>query len=289
MTSLFDPLAAEGLTTLHVRHDWRSGRTTATAACEWDPDADFARYRRDFDHETRLTTRPAVLDAEATAALYAAHGAADALAELTQLLTAGRHQGVDLWLHAARGIRFISNMHSNVLGIANGRHAIRAGGIRRHEPHEPEYEVLVDGLNLARAMSYKNAAAQIPYGGSKVCVVSEPVALDDLEALGFLAWCLDRARCFTGPDMGFTPEHADVLRAHFTRNIVGGPGGALGPTGAPTARGVLCALREAVRHQLGREGLRGVSVAVQGLGAVGGPLARGLLEAGCRLVVAERD
>ena len=113
-------------------------------------------------------------------------------------------------------------MHSNVLGIANGRHAIRAGGIRRHEPHEPEYEVLVDGLNLARAMSYKNAAAQIPYGGSKVCVVSEPVALDDLEALGFLAWCLDRARCFTGPDMGFTPEHADVLRAHFTRNIVGG-------------------------------------------------------------------
>ncbi len=285
-TSLFDPLLAEGLTSLFVRHDWRSGQTSAVAAREWSPELDFARYRRDFDHETRLTPEPRVLDAKATAALYARHGATEALADLNGLLSAGRHQGVDLWVH--RGVRFISNMHSNVLGVANGRHAIRAGGIRRHEPDEPEHEVLVDGLNLSRAMSYKNAAAQIPYGGSKICVVSEPVALDDLGALGFLAWCLDRARCFTGSDMGFTPEHADVLRAHFTRNIVGGPGGALGPTGAPTARGVLRALHEAVRHALERE-LAGLSVAVQGLGAVGEPLARALLAEGCRVLVSEPD
>ena len=148
--------------------------------------------------------------------------------------------------------------------------------------------VLVDGLNLARGMSFKNAAAQIPFGGSKICVHSNPIGLDDLEGLGFLAWCIDQSRCFTGPDMGFEPEHADILRTHFTRNIVGGPAGALGPTGGPTAQGVFLSLKEAVKHHLDKSGFDGLDVAVQGLGAVGAPLAHLLLEAGvAQLLVAD--
>jgi len=288
--SLFDPLLAEGLTSLRIRHDWRTGRSGALASKDWEPDLAFGRYAADFDLETELTGSPVLLDDSATRALYRREGAEGALDGLLDLLREGRHQGIDLWVHSPLGIRVISNMHSDVPGLGNGRHAIRAGGIRRHGPADAEEEVLVDGLNLARAMSFKNVAARVPYGGSKICVHSEPVALDDLEALGFLAWCIDRSRSCTGPDMGFDPRHADVLRAHFTRAIVGGPAGALGPTGAPTARGVLLALRGAVSDHLGRDGLAGLSVAIQGLGAVGAPLATALLGEGVsRLLVADQE
>ncbi len=291
MSSLFAPLESSELTTLRVRHDWRTGASFACASREWDPALAFVDYRRTFDHETILTSRQVTLHGAATRERWEAEGALQALNKLLELMRQGRHQGVDIHIHPRRPIRFVSNMHSNVLALDNRRHALRAGGIRRHEPEEDELEVLVDGLNLARAMTFKNAAARIPYGGSKICVTAPPISLDDDEALGFLGWCIDRSRAFTGPDMGFVPEHADALRARFTRNIVGGPGGSLGPTGEPTARGVLLALIEAARHHLGRtDGLRGVSLAVQGLGAVGGPLALGALRSGVeRLVVADPD
>ena len=82
--------------------------------------------------------------------------------------------------------------------------------------------------------------------------------------------------------MGMLPEHADVLRKHFTKNIVGGSDGALGPTGGPTAHGVFLALREAARHRWGSDEFTERTVALQGLGAVGGPLGRELLAAGVR-------
>ena len=290
MRSIFDPLQAEGWTSLRVRHDWRAGSVAVTALREWEPDRRFAAYGRDFHQQSVLASPVRELDAKATLDLYRKHERLDELEHLFALMRKGRHEGVDLWIHAGRNVRFLDNVHSSTIGRDNGRHAIRGGGIRRHGLEDPEPEVLVDGLNLARGMSFKNAAAGIPYGGCKLCVHSEPIALDDLESLGFLAWCIDRSRAFTGPDMGFLPEHADVLRRHFTRNIVGGPGGSLGPTGIPTAHGVFLALREAVRFHLGRDDLRGSSVAIQGLGAVAVPLAGELLAAGARrLIVADPD
>lgn len=287
---LFRPLVAEGLTTLRVRHDFRAGTGQVEAAREWDEGLDFGGYGRAFTFESLLTREPAVLGDEETRALFRRHGAGDLLDLLLAHMAAGRHEGVDVWVHAPRGIGLVSNMHSSAPGLGSRRHALRAGGIRRHGPEEPIEAVLVDGLNLSRAMSYKNAGARVPFGGSKICVVSEPIATGDDEALGFLAWGIDRARCFTGPDMGFSPEHADALRRRFTRNIVGGTAEALGPTGPPTARGVLLALVEAVRERLGRDGLGGLTFAVQGLGAVGAPLASGLLAGGAvRVFVADVD
>jgi len=288
MKSIFDPLLAEGWTSLVLRHDWRSGSCRAFAKREWDPYRDFSRYGVAFDHESVLTPNFAQLDDATTRELFDRCDARGALDRAFALMRKGRHEGIDFWIHARRNLRFLNNIHSSRTGIGNGRHAIRGGGIRRHGFEDTEEAVLVDGLNLARGMSFKNAAAAIRYGGCKLCLHAEPIALDDLEALGFIAWCIDRSRTFTGPDMGMLPEHADVLRAHFTQNIVGGPGGALGPTGTPTARGTFLALEEAVRIHLGRDELAGLTVAMQGLGAVGAPMARALCDAGiARLVVAD--
>jgi leucine dehydrogenase len=290
MSSIFDPLGAEGWTTLKVRHNWKTGQTVAQVRRDWETGLDFSGYRYRFHQDTLLSATGAGLDHSGTQELYRRHGCLDALAHLVELVAAGRHEGVDAWFHRQRNIRFVNNMHSSVLGVGNGRHAVRAGGVRRHDLDLAEEDVLVDGLNLSRAMSFKNAAALIPYGGCKSCVHSEPIALDDLEALGFLAWCIDRGRFMTGPDMGLSPEHADVLRTHFTHNIVGGRQGSLEPTGIPTARGVHLAIIEAVRFRMERPTLAGLVVALQGLGSVGDPLARLMLADGVqRLIVAETD
>src|SRR3546814_7192284 len=67
--------------------------------------------------------------------------------------------------------------------------------------------------------------------------------------------------------------------ARMTRHVSGLPvaaGAAGGNPGPSTAYGVLLGLKAAVRHRLGRNDVRGLRVAIQGVGSVGGDLARAL-------------
>lgn len=43
MKSLFTPLKAEGLTSLKIQYDWKTGNVRLYAAKEWEPDIDFTR------------------------------------------------------------------------------------------------------------------------------------------------------------------------------------------------------------------------------------------------------
>ena len=86
---------------------------------------------------------------------------------------------------------------------------------------------------------------------------------------------------------GTTPADMDAI-ARGSRYVLGRSAGA-GDLGPMTALGVLRGLRVALRHRLGSDRLEGVRVAVQGLGAVGMPLATFLAEAGARLLVSDLD
>jgi glutamate dehydrogenase/leucine dehydrogenase len=173
------------------------------------------------------------------------------------------------------------------LGLNNRRSVIRAGGIRRHDHNEDEIDVIIDGLNLSRAMSFKNYAANIPYGGSKLTVIMDELDLGNLEVLGFLAYALDRAKTFTGPDMGFPIELADAMKKNFTQNIVAGPDGPLGASGIPTAYGVYLAAKQAAKFKFGSPDLKGKTIAIQGLGQVGLPLAEYYLKEEATLIIAD--
>ncbi len=282
-------LSSAGLTTLRLHHARRSGASRLALSREWDPELDFARYARGFEVDQLACREPIVLGDEQARTLLTRCGASASLGLLEELVDAGRHEMVVMQVNARLGMRAVNHVHSSVLGRNNGHHAIRAGGVRRHEPDEPEASALVDGLNLGRGMSFKNAAAEIPFGGCKMTVQCAPFALGDAERLGFLAFVIDSGHFMTGPDMGFSPELADVLRAGYTRQIVGGLRGPLGPTGAPTARGTFFALCASAQFAWGSEALAGRSVAIQGLGAVGLPLARLCAQEGARLIVADPD
>ena len=287
--SLFIPLKRENLTTLFIYYHWKKDIVTLQAGREWEKETNWSRYGKDFTFEHALTNNNVYLGDQETWNLFKKYDLAGYLDEIIDLIKKGKHQGIECFFDKEHDIHFISNMHSNILGINNGYHAIRSGGIRRHEPGEEELEVIIDGLNLSRAMSFKNAGAQIPFGGSKITVQCRPLDLKDFKTIGFLAYALDRTRSFTGPDMGFSPELADVMRREgYSINIAGGFDSTIGPTGSPTAYGVYLAMREAVKFKFGKESLKEMSVVVQGVGAVGYPLVKKYLtEEGARIFVSD--
>ena len=287
--SLYYPLKEEGLTTLKIRYDYRTGKDYMWAAKEWDPDIKWSEFNRTFYLESLLTNDDIRLNDAQTRALYAKYGLTDYLEEVLDLLRKGRYFGLDCIYNAQKDWRFTANIHSYVMGMENFEQCIYTGGIRRHEMEEPEIDVIIDGLNLARAESHKHVSAGLPYGGGKITVQADQVNLEDKDELGFLAYALGKVRFFTGPDMRYPVELANALH-EYTRYINGGTEkNPIGPSGDPTAWGVECALREAVKFLWNKDDLSGLTVAVMGLGAVGFPQAEYLLADGADLIVCDLD
>ncbi len=287
--SVFIVLAEEGLTTLEVFYNRQEDKFILRGMKEWEESVKWDKYMVDFTHEDILTDDYRSAGTKTLLRVFFNLGLEDYLRRIENLLREGKHHGIEFYYNRRLNIKVMYCKSVNAPGIRNKRHAIRAGGIRRHEPDEPEIDVLMDGLNLARAMSYKNALAGIPYGGSKILVQCAPVDLGDFEVLGFLAYIIDRARLFTGPDMGLEPAMTDIMRERFTKAITGGIKSPLGPTGGVTAYGGYLAIKEACDFVYGSRSLSGRRIAIQGLGACGYPLAEYLLGEGAALIVSDID
>lgn len=158
------------------------------------------------------------------------------------------------------------------------------GGIRM----APDISV-TEVARLARAMTFKNAAAGLPHGGGKAGIVGDP-AMDkgDKERLvrAFGRAIRDLVDYIPGPDMG-TDEacmaylHDEIGRAVGLPPVIGGiPLDTIGATGFGLA------ISAEVAQEHAGIALRGARVVVQGFGAVGRHAARFLAERGATLVAA---
>ncbi|MBT0671353.1 Glu/Leu/Phe/Val dehydrogenase [Novosphingobium profundi] len=175
-------------------------------------------------------------------------------------------------------------IHSTARGPA-------AGGCRFWTYDAPE-AALADAMRLAEGMSYKNASAELPLGGGKA-VIRRPAGAFDRKAL-FEAFgeAVDRlgGRYVTAEDVGTMIADMEAIALH-TRHVAGRtarPGFAGGDPSPWTALGVFEAMKAAARVRFGTS-LAGSTVAVQGVGSVGGRLARLLADEGARLVLADID
>jgi leucine dehydrogenase len=155
-------------------------------------------------------------------------------------------------------------------------------------------EGLLDALRLAEGMTRKWAALDLPFGGGKAVLalareLDDTARLDLLGDFGALVETLGGAFS-TGEDLGTTPEDMAYL-AGITRHVKGLARGGEGPTdpGPFTALGVLAGIRAALGHAFQDERLDGRRIVVQGVGDVGGPLARALAGAGADVLVADVD
>jgi glutamate dehydrogenase/leucine dehydrogenase len=286
---IFDLMDEMDLTTLEIFQNRMGKKFLMKAMKEWDDDIEFSNYGKGFTYVDILTRYFTALGTEALVAGFRKMGLGDYLKRIELLLREGRHEGIEFFYHRRKDIRVAFCKHSVTLGLKNRQHVMRAGAMRRHEPDEREIEVLIDGLNLSRAMTYKNAISSLPYGGCKTVVQCAPVKLNDYETMGFLSYVPDRCRAFVGADMGLDEEMVDVIRQRFTQNFVGGTKSPLASTGSPTAYGEFLAIKEACDFTYGSKKLSGRTVALQGLGHVGFPLAEYLLNDGARLLVTDTD
>jgi leucine dehydrogenase len=195
------------------------------------------------------------------------------------------HELVEVVRDRASGLTAIIALHSTHLGPG-------AGGTRFWHYPDPR-DAMRDALRLSRGMSYKNAMAGLPMGGGKAVILADkaraktPAMLaafgEAVEALG--------GKYVTAEDVGITEADMAAV-SHHTQYVSGLPvaeGAAGGDPGPFTAMGIYHGIKAAVAHKLGADSLKGVRVAIQGTGSVGGGVARLLAKDGARLVVTDVD
>lgn len=284
--TLASALERAGLTTLWVQRD--RDDFVCSLGREWDAEQEFGAYGTRLSSDLLPCRNPERLGDVAARAVLTEHGAGSALAGLVEGMRLGRHEVFAMRLHARLGIELCHFIHATALGRQNGFHALRCGGTRRVPPGQDEATTLADGLNLSRAMSFKCAAAGLPFGGSKSTLAGPTFDPSDPERVGFIAYCIDQGQLMTGPDVGLEPELLDALAAR-TPHALCGPESPLGSTGGPTAEGVRAAINAAAEHRFGSRSMKSKRVAIQGLGSVGLELALGLAAEGAAVVAADPD
>ncbi len=177
------------------------------------------------------------------------------------------------------GLRAIIAIHSTKLGPT-------LGGCRCLEYNSMEM-ALYDALRLARAMSYKAALANLNYGGGK-SVLMKPHKIIDRKAyfakFGEFIETLN-GRYIAAEDIGTTTFDMDTI-AEKTRHVVGLTK-VKGDPSPYTALGIKHGIEAAVEYKLGKHSLKGLDIAVQGVGKVGYYLAKELHQSGANLIVAD--
>lgn len=193
-----------------------------------------------------------------------------------------KHEQIVFCHDADSGLQAIIAVHNTHRGAA-------LGGCRMW-PYLNEEEALRDALRLSRGMTYKSALANLPLGGGKAVIIGDPRRDKTREKLLALGKFIERlaGAYITAEDSGTTVADMEVIgeRTRFASGVAKGDehGGDPSPS---TAYGTFVGLRAAVRHRLNTDDLRGLRVAIQGVGNVGFHLGRYLRDAGAELHITD--
>ena len=173
------------------------------------------------------------------------------------------------------------------IAIHNTNRGPALGGTRMWV-YPGEDAAVEDVMCLARGMSYKSAAAELPLGGGKGVIVGDP-RRDKSEAL-FRAYgrFVEKmnGRFITAADMGTEEKDLDCVRLE-TDHVVGGS--KVGSPSPFTAYGVWKGMKACASEVFGTSSLSGLTVAVQGVGTVGEALCRHLAEEAAKIIVTDLD
>jgi leucine dehydrogenase len=188
----------------------------------------------------------------------------------------------------ATGAWMMVGVHSTVLGPA-------MGGTRLAAYRSPS-DALNDVLRLSAAMTSKQAAADLPFGGGKAVLAVEEVPPRGSDARHELmrryADLVDSlgGSYVTAADMNTDQRDMDVV-GEGTGFVLGRSRehGGSGDPAPSTAVGVFHGIVASVHRAFGSHDLSGRTVLVQGVGSVGGRLVELLGEAGATLLISDVD
>jgi leucine dehydrogenase len=192
------------------------------------------------------------------------------------------HELVSFTQDPTTGLKAIIAVHNTNLGPA-------VGGCRMY-PYASDADALEDVLRLSRGMTYKSALAGLPMGGGKAVIIGDHRTQKTPELLRSMGDFIESqgGKYITAEDSGTGVDDMKVIgeRTSYVSGVDDNHshGGDPSPY---TAYGIYCGMQAAIKHQLQKNDLRGVSVAVQGAGAVGRYLTELLIKDGAEVFVAD--
>lgn len=182
------------------------------------------------------------------------------------------------------GLHAIIAVHDTTLGPA-------LGGLRMWN-YASEEDAVFDVLRLAKGMSYKSAVAHTGLGGGKAVMIGDAKTIKSeglYLAMGRLVESLGGLYT-TAEDVNTSIGDLEIVR-RATKYVTGlsRDSGGSGNPSPYTAYGVYLGVRAALGWAFDNDDPKGRTIAIQGVGAVGGPLAERLAEAGATVYAADRN
>lgn len=196
----------------------------------------------------------------------------------------GEHEQVVFCHDKNVGLKAIIAIHNTALGPA-------LGGTRMWN-YKTEDEALKDVLRLSKGMTYKASAAGLNLGGGKAVIIGDPKTQKSeglFRAFGQFVNSLN-GRYITAEDVGTNVK--DMENIFMETTWVTGIPKTFGGSGDPspyTAHGVLMGIKASASEKFGTDSLKGMRIAVQGLGNVGSNLVGYLTNEGAKVIVADID
>ncbi len=190
------------------------------------------------------------------------------------------HESVLFFHDKETGLKAILAVHDTTMGPA-------LGGTRMWN-YASEEEAVKDVLRLSRGMTYKSALAGLKLGGGKSVIIGDPHTQKSEALFEAFGRALDRLNgaYIAAEDVGTSVADLEVARRQ-TKHIAGITEGGAGDPSPATSWGVFNGVTAAAKHKFGSTDLKGLKVAVQGLGNVGFGLCQHLHKAGAELIVAD--
>jgi leucine dehydrogenase len=178
-----------------------------------------------------------------------------------------------------------------IVAIHDSRLGPALGGCRFIE-YDTDEAAIIDALRLARGMTYKAALAGLAHGGGKSVIIRPKRHFDRVALFRAFGRFIEdlRGHYITAEDSGTGLEDMEIVRTQtkWVTGIDPSHGGSGDPSPF-TALGVRRGIEACVKFKLGKDDLKGVHVAVQGVGHVGYHLCKELHAAGAKLTVADVD
>ncbi len=193
-----------------------------------------------------------------------------------------QHEQVSFFNDEKTGLKAIIAVHNTHLGPA-------LGGCRMWN-YESDEQALRDVLRLSRGMTYKAAITGLPLGGGKSVIIGDAKKIKTPEMMKAMGRAVEtfNGRYIVAEDVNTSVEDMNNINSQ-TQHVVGvlHDGEGSGDPSPTTALGVYTGLKAAVRTRLHRSDMRGLKVAVQGLGNVGYNLCKMLHKDGAALFVTD--
>lgn len=196
------------------------------------------------------------------------------------------HEHVAFYQDKASGLQAIIAVHNTHLGPS-------LGGCRMWA-YKNSAEALNDVLRLSKGMTYKAAMANLKLGGGKSVIIGDPRQHKSKAMMHSMGKFIDSlgGKYITAEDSGIAVGDIECMAQNtlYVSGIEakyrydGGP--ADGNPAPSTAYGVFTGIKSSVEYRL-KTDLKGVRVAIQGLGHVGYRLAEHLHTAGAELIVTD--